>query len=185
MGCRSRSGASPLYENESLKEGSVRASRGCEYLGFAFVGKRVTIKVAPKKLKALKHRIKEITGRSRGMSMDRRLTELRRYLRGWIGYFGLARQFDDFVDLDGWIRRRVRLCYWKQWRYPRTKIRKLRELGVSLDMAIKHALTRKKYWRMSRTPALRYAMTNKWLEQQGLVSLKQLWCDLAPLRGTA
>ncbi len=52
-------------------------------------------------------------------------------------------------------------------------------------MAIKHALTRKKYWRLSRTPALRYAMTNKWLEQQGLVSLKQLWCDLAPLRRTA
>ncbi len=163
----------------------VRPSRGCEFLGFAFVGKRVTIKVAPKKLKAFKLRIKELTGRSRGISMERRLTELRRYLRGWIGYFGLARQFDDFVDLDGWIRRRVRQCYWKQWRYPRTKIRKLRALGVSLDMAIKHALARKKYWRMSRTPALRYAMTNKWLEQQGLVSLKQLWCDLASLRGTA
>jgi hypothetical protein len=79
------------------------------------------------------------TGRSRGISMKRRLTELRRYLRGWIGYFGLARQFDDFVILDGWIRRRVRMCYWKQWRYPRTKVRKLCELGVSLDMAIKHA----------------------------------------------
>jgi len=52
-------------------------------------------------------------------------------------------------------------------------------------MAIKHAISRKKYWRMSRTPALRDAMTNKWLEQQGLLSLKQLWCDLAPLRGTA
>ena len=172
-----------LVVNE--EKSSVRLSRGCEYLGFAFVGQRVTIKVAPKKLKAFKLRVKEITGRSRGISMERRLTELRRYLRGWIGYFGLARQFDDFVDLDGWIRRRVRRCYWKQWRYPRTKIRKLRELGVSLDMAIKHALSRKKYWRLSRMPALRYAMTNKWLEQQGLVSLKQLWCDLASLRGTA
>ena len=172
-----------LVVNED--KSSVRPARGCEYLGFKFVGKRVTIKVAPKKLKAFKHRIKEITGRSRGISMERRLTELRRYIRGWIGYFGLARQFDAFVDLDGWIRRRVRMCYWKQWRYPRTKVRKLCELGVSLDMAIKHAVSRKKYWRMSRTPAMRYAMTNKWLEQQGLVSLKQLWSDLAPLRGTA
>ena len=76
----------------------------------------MTIKVAPKKLKAhrpraghFKRRVKEITGRSRGISMERRLTELRRYLSGWIGYFALARQFDDFVDLDGWIRRRVRI----------------------------------------------------------------------------
>ena len=60
------------------------------------------------------------------------------------------------------------MCYWKQWRYPRTKVRHLRALGVSLDMAIKHAISRKKYWRMSRTPAIRFAMTNKWLSQQGL-----------------
>ena len=58
-------------------------------------------------------------------------------------------------------------------------------LGVSLDMSIKHAISRKKYWRMSSTPAMRYAMTNKWLEAQGLLSLKQLWSELAPLRGTA
>ncbi|MEZ6098929.1 MAG: group II intron maturase-specific domain-containing protein [Pirellulaceae bacterium] len=113
------------------------------------------------------------------------MTDLNRYLRGWIGYFGLARQFDDFADLDGWIRRRVRMCYWKQWRYPRTKVKKLVALGVTLDMAIKHAISRKKYWRMSRTPALRYAMPNKWLKQQGLLSLKQLWYEQASLRGTA
>ena len=55
----------------------------------------MTIKVAPKKLKAFKRRVKQLTGRSRGISMKRRLTDLNRYLRGWIGYFGLARQFDD------------------------------------------------------------------------------------------
>ena len=172
-----------LVVNE--QKSCVRESRGCEFLGFTFVGKQVTIKVAPKKLKAFKHRIKELTGRSRGISMQRRLTDLNRYVRGWIGYFGLARQFDDIADLDGWIRRRVRMCYWKQWRLPRTKVRNLVRLGVNLDMAIKHAVTRKSYWRMSRTPAMRYAMPNKWLTQQGLLSLKQLWSELAPLRGIA
>ena len=172
-----------LVVNE--QKSSVRLSSGCEYLGFTFVGKRVTIKVTPKKLKAFKRRIKELTGRSRGISMQRRLTDLNRYVRGWIGYFGLARQFDDFADLDGWIRRRVRMCYWKQWRRPRTKVRNLVRLGVDLDFAIKHAISRKSYWRMSRTPAMRYAMPNKWLKQQGLLSLKQLWSELAPLRGTA
>ena len=172
-----------LVVNE--QKSSVRASLGCEFLGFTFVGHRVTIKVSPKKLKAFKRRVKELTGRSRGVSMQRRLTDLNRYLRGWIGYFGLARQLDDIADLDGWIRRRVRMCYWKQWRYPRTKVRNLVRLGVDRDFAIKHAVSRKSYWRMSRTPAMRYAMPNKWLEQQGLLSLKQLWSDLAPLRGTA
>ena len=172
-----------LVVNE--QKSRVRTASGCEYLGFTFVGKRGTIKVAPKKLKAFKRRIKELTGRSRGISMHRRLTDLSGYLRGWIGYFGLARQYDTFVELDGWIRRRIRMCYWKQWRYPRTKVRKLRQMGVNLNWAIKHAISRKGYWRMSKTPALRTAMSNKWLEQQGLVSLKQRWGALAPLRGTA
>ncbi len=172
-----------LVVNE--QKSSVRPARGCEYLGFAFVGSRVTIQVVPKKLTTFKRRIKEHTGRSRGISMERRLSDLNRYMRGWIGYFGLARQFDEFVNLDGWIRRRIRMCFWKQWRYPRTKVKNLVRLGVNLDMAIKHAVSRKSYWRLSRTPAMRYAMPNMWLEQLGLLSLKQLWCDLAPLRGTA
>jgi RNA-directed DNA polymerase len=78
---------------------------------------------------------------------------------------------------DGWIRRRLRMCYWKQWRYARTKVAKLRELGVNLDLAIKHAVSRKSYWRMSRTPAMRYAMPNIWLAEQGLLSLAQLWYE--------
>jgi RNA-directed DNA polymerase len=172
-----------LVVNE--QKSSVRLASGCEYLGFMFVGPRGTIKVSPKKLKAFKRRIKELTGRSRGISMQRRLTDLNGYVRGWIGYFGLARQYDTFVELDGWIRRRIRMCYWKQWRYPRTKIRKLRKLGVNLDWSIKHGISRKGYWRLSRSPALRTGMSNKWLEQQGLLSLKHLWGALAPLRGTA
>jgi RNA-directed DNA polymerase len=172
-----------LVVNE--QKSSVRPARGCEFLGFAFVARRVTITVAPKKLKTFKRRVKELTGRSRGISMERRLTDLNRYVRGWIGYFGLAQQFDELVNLDGWIRRRIRMCYLKQWRRPRTKVRNLVRLGVNLEMAIKHAISRKSYWRLSRTPAMRYALPNKWLEQVGLLSLIQLWCDLAPLRGTA
>jgi len=173
-----------LVVNE--QKSSVRLSRDCEYLGFAFTGKRTTISVTPKKLKAFKRRMTELSGRSRGVSMQRRLTDLNRYVRGWIGYFGLAQQFDLFNKLDGWVRRRIRMCYWKQWRRARTKVRNLVRLGVKLDMAIKHAMTRKSYWRLSRTPGMRFAMPNKWLHDQlGLLSLKQLWCDLAPLRGTA
>ena len=108
----------------------VRVAEGCEFLGFMFVGgQRATIKVAPKKLKAFKRRIRKLTGRSRGISMKQRLTELRRYVRGWIGYFALAKQVEDFLNLDGWIRRRLRMCYWKQWRYARTKVAQAVEVG--------------------------------------------------------
>jgi RNA-directed DNA polymerase len=172
-----------LVVNE--QKSSVRLSRDCEYLGFAFKGKRATIRVSPKKLNSLKRRVKELSGRSRGVSMQRRLTDLNRYVRGWTGYFGLAQQFDLFDKLDGWIRRRIRMCYWKQWRYPRTKIAYLRRLGVPFKLALMHGLSRKGYWRLSKTPAMRRAMSNKWLQEQGLLSLKQIWCDLAPLRRTA
>ena len=111
-----------LVVNE--QKSRVGPALGCEFLGFTFVGSRVTIQVTSKKRIAFKRRIKELTGRSRGISMTRRLTDLARYVRGWIGYFGLARQFDEFVELDGWIRRRIRMCYWKQWRHPRTKVKK-------------------------------------------------------------
>jgi len=79
------------------------------------------------------------------------LGELRHYLRGWIGYFGLAATKGIFASLDKWIRRRVRMCVWKQWRLPRTSIRKLKPLGVPHDLAVSRGTSRKVYWRLART----------------------------------
>ena len=160
----------------------VAGSNGVEFLGFVFTGRRATINVTPKNVSKFKRRIKELTGRSWGVSMERRLSELRNYLRGWAGYFGLAAQLKLFDKLDQWIRRRLRMCYWKRWRYPRTRSRELMRLGVSRRQAIRHGKSRKGYWHMARTIASGVGMTNKWLQEQGLVSLKSLWASLAPLR---
>jgi RNA-directed DNA polymerase len=160
----------------------VVTSAEFEFLGFAFVKSRAAINVATKSIREFKQRIREITGRSRGISMERRLTELRSYVRGWMGYFGLASQLKLFARLDGWIRRRIRCCYWKQWRRPKTRRRKLIQLGVPRRQAIRHAKSRKGPWHMSKTIATGVGMTNAWLKDQGLLSLKTLWAELAPLR---
>jgi RNA-directed DNA polymerase len=94
---------------------------GVEYLGFVFRGRRATINVSEENQSQFKRRIRKLTGRSRGISMDRRMSELRSYLRGWMGYFGWAAQLKLFDHLDQWLRRRLRMCYWKRWRYVRTR----------------------------------------------------------------
>jgi RNA-directed DNA polymerase len=158
---------------------------GVEYLGFVFRGRRATINVSEKNIRKFKRRIRELTGRSRGISTERRMSELRNYLRGWMGYFGLAAQLKLFDHLDQWIRRRLRMCYWKRWRWTRTRRRELIRLGVPRRQAIRHARSRKGPWHMAKSIATGVGLNNAWLEAQGLLSLKILWAQLAPLRRTA
>ena len=158
---------------------------GTEFLGFRLVGRKADIRITAKNLARFKARVREITGRSRGISMERMIGELSRYLRGWTGYFALASTKTVFTRLDEWIRRRVRMGYWKRWRYPRTRIRKLIKLGVDRDTAIAHGASRKGYWRLAKTLGGHIGMTNQWLRDQGLVFVRYLWSELAPLRRTA
>ncbi len=153
-----------------------------EYLGFSFKGRRGTIQVSEKSTQKFKHRIRELTGRSRGISMDHRMSLLRSYVRGWMGYFGLAAQLKLFDRLDQWLRRRIRACYWKQWRRPKRRRERLIRLGVPRRQAIRHARSRKGPWHMAKTIASGVGMTNAWLQEQGLLSLKTLWASLARLR---
>jgi RNA-directed DNA polymerase len=155
----------------------VVASDEFEFLGFVFRKSRATINVASKSLDRFKRRIRELTGRSRGISMERRLSELRSYVRGWMGYFGLASQLKLFDRLDQWLRRRLRMCYWKQWRRPRKRRRELMRLGVPRRQAIRHARSRKGYWHMAKTIASGVGLNNAWLQEQGLLSMKTLWAQ--------
>jgi RNA-directed DNA polymerase len=105
----------------------------CSFLGFTIKGKK--IRWTDKALANFKHRVKELTGRSWGVSMDHRLHKLGQYVRGWTAYFGISQYYRPVPELDEWIRRRIRMCHWKQWRWARTKIRHLQDLGVSLKTA--------------------------------------------------
>jgi RNA-directed DNA polymerase len=148
--------------------------------------------VSEKNIQKFKRRIRELTGRSRGISMERRMSELRSYLRGWLGYFGLAAQLKLFDKLDQCrvfscrvLGRRLRMCYWKRWRHVRTRRKELIRLGVPRRQAIRHARSRKGPWHMAKTIASGVGLNNAWLAAQGLISLKTLWAHLAPLRRTA
>ena len=147
-----------------------------DYLGFTFKGTRIYW--SEKAFHEFKRRIKRLTGRSWFVSMQYRLDKLAQYVRGWINYFGISEYYSPIPDLDFWLRRRVRMCYWKQWRFARTKVRNLLKLGVSKRAAIPIAMSRKGPWNLSRTLATQVGMTNKWLKNQGVVSIKEMWVNI-------
>jgi len=148
-------------------------SNELEFLGFSFRGTKIAW--SDKALHRFKHRIRQLTGRSWGVSLAYRYRELRLYIVGWMNYFALSDYYRPVPELDEWLRRRMRCCYWKQWRWPRTKISHLVSLGVSLKEAIKTGVSSKGPYAMSRTPITQMAMNNEWLNAQGLVSIKDQW----------
>jgi len=145
----------------------------CTFLGFTFRGKK--LRWSDRAFEEFLHNIRKLTGRSWGVSMDYRLHKLAQYVRGWMGYFGISDYYRPIPELDHWLRRRIRMCYWKQWRKARTKIRNLLALGTSKWHAIRTGLSSKSYWHLSRTLATQSGMTNDWLKSQGLISVRDLW----------
>jgi len=148
----------------------------CKFLGFSFHGKKLVWH--DKALHQFKHRVKEITGRSRGISMEKKIHELTLYLRGWINYFGIAQGYQKCVELDHWIRRRLRMSYWKNWRKVRTKVRNLLRLGVKEDLAVQCGSTNKRYWRSSKTEGIHIALSNDFFAKLGLISLRDRWVEI-------
>jgi RNA-directed DNA polymerase len=149
---------------------------GCTFLGFQI--RRGRIVWSDKALKRFKERIQEITGRSRGISMHRLLTELRRYVVGWLNYFGVSQAYRGIPELDQWLRRRVRLCYWKQWKRPRTRRRYLIRLGIHPGEVHKASRCSRAYWWMAGTSIVQRALDNRWLAEQGVPSIRQQWIKM-------
>jgi len=144
-----------------------------KFLGFNFRGTK--LRWCDRAFEDFKHNIRTLTGRSWGVSMAHRFYKLAQYIRGWMGYFGISDYYRPIPELDHWLRRRVRMCYWKQWRYVRTKVKNLLGLGTSKRQAILTAISSKSYWHLSRTLATQTGMTNQWLKTQGLITIRDLW----------
>ena len=144
-----------------------------KYLGFTFYPKKgeMGIRVHQNSVKKLKGKLKKVTGRSNAMSMKLRAIKLRQIIVGWVNYFKLADMKSTLKTLDEWLRRRIRLCYWKQWKRIKTKHDNLKRLGIDNYKAWEYANTRKGYWRISNSPILARTLTNKYLKEQGFITL--------------
>jgi RNA-directed DNA polymerase len=121
--------------------------------------------------------------------MQYRYESLLLYIRGWMNYFGIGMKYNDGVELDHWLRRRIRMCYWKQWRKARRRIGELIKLGSARYQAIRTGVGRKSYWhpvaglregslRLAKTLSTNMGLSEAFLEQQGLVSIRTLWIQI-------
>ena len=149
----------------------------CVFLGYR-IDNKGTLAWTDKAQHRFKERIREITSRNRGHKVETVIDELKLYIRGWLNYYKLSSTYKEVLALSVWVRRRVRLYYWKQWKQPRTRRRNLLSLGA--DPATVHMATRsrKGYWRMSQNEIVRYALNNRWLEEQGVPDMRAVWIVL-------
>ena len=149
-----------------------------KYLGFSFYQNKgkVEIRIHQKSIKKFKEKIREITSRSNAMRMETRFLKLRQVIKGWVNYFKIANMKMIAQRLDEWIRRRIRMCYWKQWKKIKTKHDNLVRLGIENDKAWQFANTRKSYWRISNSQILTESLNNKILERLGYLSLSSICC---------
>jgi RNA-directed DNA polymerase len=143
-----------------------------KFLGFSFtVNLDPKRRLAPETVRRLRRRVRKLTRRTRGVSVEQMVADLNRYLRGWRGYFGYCETPSVLEDLDSWIRRRLRAVYWKQWKRGRRRYAALRALGATRDQAATSAGSSHGPWRMSRTPTLNLALPNAYWDSLGLVRL--------------
>ena len=151
----------------------VAAIRNFKFLGFALGrGKNgYYIRAHAESLKKAKAKLKELTSRSQGRNVRVVMHNVKVYIRGWLGYFGIASMKETMRDWDGWLRRRFRMYIWKQWKKPRTKVQNLRKLGMPEWQAYRNGNTRKGYWAVAGSGILTHTITNKRLAQAGYYSI--------------
>ena len=136
-------------------------------LGFTFTGHRPNRrKVSDKAILRFKEEIRRRTWRTRGVTLGRVVEDLKRYLVGWHTYFGFSEARSVFKELDSWIHRRLRCYLWKQW--GRGRYRELRDRGVSQDLAWNTVKSAHGPWRLSRSPALAFALPGRYFSHLGL-----------------
>lgn len=142
-------------------------------LGFGFYWSKsgVALRIAPKSYARLKTKLRWLTRRNWPLSISDRLSRIKVYLRGWLYYFAPAKAKGHLQALDEWIRARLRMCIWKQWKVPKARTRNLVRLGIAHWQAYQWGNTRRGYWRTAHSPILQRSLTSGKLQEMGYYCL--------------
>lgn len=162
-----------VNENKSAVASPTRR----KFLGYSFYWTKIgyRLRVHPKSVSKIKGKIKEVTNRNVSMNFDERISKLIEKTRGWVNYFKMADMKAIIIEIDQWIRRRLRACIWKTWKRVRTRFTNLKKLGINPSKAWEYANTRKGYWRISKSPILQRAIPNELLERRGYICMLKLY----------
>lgn len=171
-----------LYLTVNKEKSIVSYVRGVKYLGYSFyvMKGKCQLTVHPKSKAKMKSRLKELTSRSNGWGYARRKQKLKEYIRGWVGYYHLAEMKRLLLETDKWLRRRIRMCIWKAWKKPKTKVANLIKCGIDKFKAWEWGNTRRGYWRIADSPILSSAITNDSLRKAGYVTLMGSYLEWHP-----
>lgn len=143
-----------------------------KFLGFSFTnGIKPKRRIAPKASLRCKRKVRELTRRTRGISVEQMTKELATYLRGWKSYFGFCETPSVLRKLEAWMRRRLRSVIWKQWKRGRVRFEKLRQRNVGRDLAAQTAGSPRGPWHLSDSPALQSALSVAYFDSLGLPRL--------------
>ena len=156
----------------NVEKSKVARPRQIKYLGFEFYkNNKGTWRPKPhiKSVKNFISKLKEITGRSDGKSIDYKIERLNQVTRGWINYFKIADMKKTMEKVSEHLRHRLRMCIWKYWKIPRARYKALRKLGIKEESAYMVANTRRGYYFVASTVVLHMAISNNRLKQKGLV----------------
>jgi group II intron reverse transcriptase/maturase len=148
-----------------------------KFLGFSFYKHKsgMRLRVHPKAIQKMKTNVKAFTSRSNGMGNEFRAMKMKRYIQGWINYFKIADMKILMNKTDEWMRRRIRMVYWKQWKKIKTKYKMLKQYGVNEWKAWEFANTRKGYWRISNSPILNKSLDNQTLSNLGFINFSDYY----------
>jgi len=148
-----------------------------KFLGYSFYIKegKGRLRIHPRSLAKMKETLRVLTSRSNGWGNDKRKENLKQYITGWINYFKLADMKNYLIKTDEWLRRRLRMVIWKQWKRVRTRFKNLIRLGVKENQAWMFANTRKGYWHVSNSPILSTSIRNDYLKRAGYTFLSDCY----------
>lgn len=140
-----------------------------KFVGFCLLATKKGIKIRPhnQTKETVKSKLKKLTKRNSGKNIELILKQVKQLMTGWLNYYGIGEMTKFMIDLNGWLKRRIRQYIWKQWKNPRTKRRNLIRLGIDKAKAYEWSNTRKGYWKVSRSYILHRSLTNKELASLG------------------